>query len=668
MFVEPNYKYQVRIELQDYLQNQLDCKEHITNNLDLPGFVKCKAVSKVIEIVFNPPEEITDEYIFDGNIKDIEQFPVNNKKIFEGCKGLLYRYEVHDLKYDGPTNYRATSPASFGYNMKVTWDDGYNWAHIYQNGKLKVQWKIPEDYYEINVRLFDPHNLLLNLNAPLNNSNLSSSTIDFNWTATDSVNDTSFTTHAYLDNLLNETTTSPNGTLKNIQITGIPDGLHVWFVNVTNGTYMNVSVEWNFIVDTTSPNTITLDSPVENYNSSSANVTFNWTVIDNVATYLLCNITLDDAINNSAYIVAANDTRQNYTIENIPDGNHPINVTCYDWAFNLNTTEMRNITVDTTKPNNITLDAPAEGYNSDSSSVTFNWTVFDNVAGYLYCNLTFDGIVNNTAYIIATNSTRQNYTVDGISDGDHEMNVTCYDWMFNSNVTGLRNITVDITAPTFVLSKPANGTTWTATNADFNWTVTDGVNDTNLTCKFYLDHVLNETRNCGNGTLCNISVDGLPSSGNILWNVNCTDGLNYGNSLVRLLYREDSPVYSINFTLTANISDIYFLPNLSLFNWTTFNITDYNITAWNQTTGNSLFKVHNNGTGSSQIYMALNDTAPNDHIYKCGTSPTVTYMINTTRRLLSTQYIQVNSTWDVWCFLDLIEANSTVEREFNMTI
>ena len=44
----------------------------------------------------------------------------------------------------------------FGKNMKIEWDKGFNWAHVFKSGILKVQYKIKSDYAKFNVRLFDP--------------------------------------------------------------------------------------------------------------------------------------------------------------------------------------------------------------------------------------------------------------------------------------------------------------------------------------------------------------------------------------------------------------------------------------------------------------------------------------------------------------------------------
>ena len=58
-------KYQVKAELVAFLNDALNCEQYVSQNLDLPGFVKCKAFGQVIEIIFNPTEEVTEEYIFD---------------------------------------------------------------------------------------------------------------------------------------------------------------------------------------------------------------------------------------------------------------------------------------------------------------------------------------------------------------------------------------------------------------------------------------------------------------------------------------------------------------------------------------------------------------------------------------------------------------------------
>ncbi len=99
---------------------------------------------------------IVDTYYFKGDINDVEQFPISHTiEIFNGS-GYFYRYEVRDLFYDGPSLKLDTTSMEFGRNMKITWQDDYRWARVYQSGILKVQYDIPSDYVKFENRLFDP--------------------------------------------------------------------------------------------------------------------------------------------------------------------------------------------------------------------------------------------------------------------------------------------------------------------------------------------------------------------------------------------------------------------------------------------------------------------------------------------------------------------------------
>lgn len=59
-------KYQLKISLNELLvQNQIsECEKQIESNLDFLGITKCHIYGKALEIIFNPPEKITDDYIF----------------------------------------------------------------------------------------------------------------------------------------------------------------------------------------------------------------------------------------------------------------------------------------------------------------------------------------------------------------------------------------------------------------------------------------------------------------------------------------------------------------------------------------------------------------------------------------------------------------------------
>lgn len=106
---------------------------------------------------------IVDTYIFDGNVKDVEVFPVSHTvEIFNGS-GFFYRYEVRDLVYDGISEKLSVTYLEFGRKMNVEWEGNYRWARVFKSGILKVQYNIPSDYEFYDVRLFDPIRTNINI-------------------------------------------------------------------------------------------------------------------------------------------------------------------------------------------------------------------------------------------------------------------------------------------------------------------------------------------------------------------------------------------------------------------------------------------------------------------------------------------------------------------------
>jgi len=98
-------------------------------------------------------------YTFDGSLDDVEMVPVANKFECINCQGKIVHYEFRDISYDGITR-GAISPETFGHNIKVEWQDGYDWAKVYQlktvADKLIIRYRPNSDYEVYNVRVFDP--------------------------------------------------------------------------------------------------------------------------------------------------------------------------------------------------------------------------------------------------------------------------------------------------------------------------------------------------------------------------------------------------------------------------------------------------------------------------------------------------------------------------------
>ena len=98
-------------------------------------------------------------YTFSLTSSDVEQFPLKNEFQCINCEGKIVHYEIRDILYDGETK-KIVSPFSFGNRMKIEFQDGYDWAKVYQqkiaSDKIVIRYR-PQDSDEIyNVRLFDP--------------------------------------------------------------------------------------------------------------------------------------------------------------------------------------------------------------------------------------------------------------------------------------------------------------------------------------------------------------------------------------------------------------------------------------------------------------------------------------------------------------------------------
>jgi len=67
MIIKPNQKYQINAELSKFLNasQALACNNLLSNNLNFLDHLTCHASGKIINIVFNPPTEITDDYLFE---------------------------------------------------------------------------------------------------------------------------------------------------------------------------------------------------------------------------------------------------------------------------------------------------------------------------------------------------------------------------------------------------------------------------------------------------------------------------------------------------------------------------------------------------------------------------------------------------------------------------
>ncbi len=309
------------------------------------------------------------------------------------------------------------------------------------------------------------------LNYPPGGVVTSNTSFNFNWTAVDSFDD-NLTCNLSVDGVVNATNVSSlNNTPANYTVSGFSDGLHEW--NVTcwdDALNVNTSETRNFSVDAVEPG-VTLNYPPGGVVTSNTSFNFNWTAVDSFDDNLTCNLSVDGVVN-ATNVSSLNNTPANYTVSGFSDGLHEWNVTCWDDALNVNTSETRNFSVDAVEPG-VTLNYPPGGVVTSNTSFNFNWTAVDSFDDNLTCNLSVDGVVNATN-VSSLNNTPANYTVSGFSDGLHEWNVTCWDDALNFNVSETENFTADSNYPALTVQSPVNNSNHTYEILDLNYTVGNG--------------------------------------------------------------------------------------------------------------------------------------------------------------------------------------------------
>jgi len=137
-------------------------------------------------------------YTFDTTVSDVEFIPIESTLQCLNCQGKIVHFEYRDLIYNGKTR-PAISPESFGNQMKIEWEDGYDWAKVYQqitaSDKLIIRYRPQDDDEIYRVRMFDPTTSAPTLFVynPLNGTTLlfgTNSTVNVSYYSTHTLNHT----------------------------------------------------------------------------------------------------------------------------------------------------------------------------------------------------------------------------------------------------------------------------------------------------------------------------------------------------------------------------------------------------------------------------------------------------------------------------------------------
>src|SRR5207302_537942 len=121
---------------------------------------------------------------------------------------------------------------------------------------------------------------------------------------------------------------------------------------------------------------------------------------------------------------------------------------------------------DTTPPS-IAIDSPAPGAIIPVNSITVNWSASDVGVGLDHFDLSLDGGAPVTLDANVTS-----YTVSGLSDGNHTVQVTAVDGAGNAASASV-SVIVDTTPPVLSITYPTAGTVFGSTTVAVAWSASD---------------------------------------------------------------------------------------------------------------------------------------------------------------------------------------------------
>ncbi len=248
-----------------------------------------------------------------------------------------------------------------------------------------------------------------------------------------------------------------------------------------DGSSARISGAVQYIVSAPPSNIkILLNLPVNSYNSSSSNITFNGTAVS--YQYPLSNVSVFTNISgswtaNQTNSSPINNTPTVFTITGIPNGVYRWNYRSCDSNGACNFSSLNNtFLVDTIFPI-VTLSSPVNSQNSSSSSITFSGIANDNfevsnVSIYTNTSGTWAATQTNSSPI---NNSQTNFTISSISDGVYVWNYQSCDPSGNCAFAAAnRTLTIDTTSPVITLPVYTNATFYRSTQSlIFNVSVTD---------------------------------------------------------------------------------------------------------------------------------------------------------------------------------------------------
>src|SRR3989344_1056093 len=339
------------------------------------------------------------------------------------------------------------------------------------------------------------------INNPVATANLSGGLQPFNTTVTDLSNVSAvifmFNTNTTPFNI-SATNSSGTSWNANVNISAVVEGAHTVTVfandTVNNTNNANRSVTVAITVDLTAPNVsnATVQSSLngQNFSVNSFNQSFNVQLKD--YTQLLAagtgvrnaSFSFDNASGTGFNATAVNNSgtwSASYNVSGLAEGNHTVRIFTFDFAANLNNSEIITFEVDFTAPN-ITIVSPVNGSNYSVNSFDQTFSVLlrdpDSLTDVKNATFAFDNASGTGFNVTAVNNSGSwsaSSHVSSLREGSHVMRVYTYDFAGNLNNTETITFDVDFTAPNITIVSPVNGSNYSVNsfNQTFNVSLRD---------------------------------------------------------------------------------------------------------------------------------------------------------------------------------------------------
>lgn len=295
---------------------------------------------------------------------------------------------------------------------------------------------------------------------------------------------------------------------------------------------------------------LTLNSPVEVLNSSVNYQQFNSSIVSLSAiinTSIFTNMTGSWATNQTN-TSGFNNTIYLFNITGISDA-------VIKWGFQscdatiCNFSANRTLIVDSHVPI-ITLNSPANAYNSSISYESFNATISDNII-ISNVSLYFNGTLNQTN-TSGFNNTLYNFNITGISEGIHSWIIGSCDQSDNCINSSSRTTNFDFHNPVSNSNSPADNYITTLGSITFNGTAFDNIAIQNVS--LYLNGTLNQTNSSGfNNTIYLFTT--LLTNGYYSWFIQACDWISLCTNSTSRFFTIDSIAPFINFVLPTLLNN-----------------------------------------------------------------------------------------------------------------